>query len=299
MDTISEQSGFSRQSREQDEGRYVSGNIILWIAVIAVLIGLNFASWSFCMWVFGQPEHPMNYRLLTRLEKLDPIKGFKPVSAPRGKFFSAKDLYAQVYPFSKTELRAYNGILKRYYLKNYLERSDVTFISGEFSVLSVQRLEKDDVFSSGLVIRARSTSFPDAILDLALPSDFPPESFELKAGQVIKVGESTTCAAVLNIDRLQDSTMVFTAVPLVGRDPADRDRPGNDGIQEFAAGAVIEVWPPKSIHIDPDLWPISEDLELIETKPVELSVEPIKGESREQGEVAPKAGGSAASPPTQ
>ena len=291
MDTISEQSGFSRQSREQDEGRYVSGNIILWVAVIAVLIGLNFASWSFCMWVFGQPEHPMNYRLLTRLEKLEPIEGFKPVSAPRGKFFSAKDLYAQVYPFSRGELRAYNGILKRYYLKNYLERSDVTFLSGEFSVLSVQRMEEGDVFPSGLVIRARSTSFPDAILDLALPSAFPPKTFDLKAGQLIKVGESTTCAAVLNIERLQDSTMIFTAVPLVGRDPVVRDRPGTDGIFEFGEGATIEVWPPKIIRIDPELWPISEDLELIETKPVELSADPVK-----DGEAAPKADDAAVPP---
>ena len=82
METVSDQSAFSRKLREQDEGRFVSGNIVLWVAVIAVLIGLNFASWSFCMWVFGQPEHPMNYRLLTKLEKLDPIHGFTPVTAP-------------------------------------------------------------------------------------------------------------------------------------------------------------------------------------------------------------------------
>ena len=196
METLSDQSSFSRQSREQDEGRYVSGNLVLWLAIIAVLVGLNFASWSFCMWVFGQPEHPMNYRLLTKLERLDPIHGFTPVSAPRGKFISAKDLYAQAYPFSPTELRAYNGILKRSYLKNYLEQENVTFLSGEFTVLSVQPMGPEDVFPAGYVIRGRSTTFPDAIVDFPLPAEKTPEKFLLAAGQVFKIEESSTCAVI-------------------------------------------------------------------------------------------------------
>ncbi len=234
----------------------MSGNLVLWIAVVAVLIGLNFASWSFCMWVFGQPEHPMNYRLLTRLEKLDPIHGFKAVTAPRGKFFSAKDLYAQVYPFSNSELRAYNGILKRYYIRNFVESDDITFLSGEFSVLSVQRMGKDDVFQSGLVIRGRSTTFPDAIIDLAIPSKDVPAELGLAPGQIIKVEESTTCAAVLNIERLKDSTMIFTAVPLVER------------AYEFAGSAAITLMTPETIQIDPERWPISEEIETVEPKPV-------------------------------
>lgn len=273
METISDQSAFSRRAREQDDGRYVSGNIILWIAVIAVLIGLNFASWSFCMWVFGQPEHPMNYRLLTRLEKLDPIHGFTPVTAPRGKFLQAKDLYAQVYPFSNTELRAYNGILKRYYLKNYLERDDVTFLAGEFTVLSVQRMGPDDVFHSGLVIRGRSTSFPDAVLDLALPSLEVPESFRLAVGEIIKVEESSTCAAVLNIERLEDSSMIFTAVPLVDR------------VYEFGEGAKIGVKTMERIQIEPERWPISDETEVVEPKPVDLLE---TGESTPAAEASPE-----------
>jgi len=227
------------------------------------------------MWVFGQPEHPMNYRLLTKLEKLDPIHGFTPVTAPRGKFFSAKDLYAQVYPFSPTELQAYNGILKRYYLKNYLELDNVTFLSGEFTVLSVQRLREGTVFPSGLVIRGRSTTFPDALVDFALPSPTTPEKFDLKAGQILKIEESTTCAAVLNIERLQDSTMVFTAVPLVSR------------VFEFGEDATIEVKPTERIEIAPELWPISEDMESLEEKPVELSAEPREG-AGEAAVAAPK-----------
>jgi len=280
METLSDQSSFSRESREQDEGRYASGNLILWLAVIAVLVGLNFASWSFCMWVFGQPEHPMNYRLLTRLERLDPIHGFTPVSAPRGKFVSAKDLYAQVYPFSPTELRAYNGILKRSYLKNYLEQENVAFLSGEFTVLAAQPMGPGDVFPAGYAIRGRSTTFPDAIVDFPLPSEKTPEKFSLAAGQVFKIEESSTCAAILNIERREDGTMVFTAVPLVER------------VYEFADGAAIAVKIPPQIRIDPENWPVSGDLEAVEAKPVGLS--PEETEKAEKAEKAEK--GKAAQP---
>lgn len=264
METLSDQSPFSRQSREQDEGRYASGNLILWLAVIAVLVGLNFGSWSFCMWVFGQPEHPLNYRLLTKLDRLAPIHGFTPVSAPRGKFHSVKDLYAQVYPFSETEMRAYNGILKRYYLKNYLERDDVTFLSGEFAVLSVQKMGEEDVFPAGCVIRGRSTTFPDAIVDFALPAEAVPEKFALAPGQVFKIEESSTCAALLHVERLEDSTMVFTAVPLVERE------------YEFGEDAAITVKVPPEIRIEPERWPISSVGEEIEVKPVGAD-EPVDG----------------------
>jgi hypothetical protein len=281
METLSDRSSFSRQSREQDEGRHVSGNLVLWLAIIAVLIGLNFASWSFCMWVFGQPEHPMNYRLLTKLERLDPIHGFTPVSAPRGKFISAKDLYAQVYPFSLTELRAYNGILKRSYLKNYLEQENVTFLSGEFTVLSVQPMGPEDVFPAGYVIRGRSTTFPDAIVDFPLPSEKTPERFVLAAGQAFKVEESSTCAAILNVARLDDGTMVFTAVPLVER------------VYEFSDEAVVTVKIPSQIRIDPECWPVSGDLEAVQAKPVSLSPEETekaergKADSSEKGKTSP------------
>ncbi|MEX2580958.1 MAG: hypothetical protein WD342_18010 [Verrucomicrobiales bacterium] len=262
MEALSDESSFSRHSREQDEGRYASGNLVLWIAAIAILIGLNFASWSFCMWVFGQPEHPMNYRLLTRLDKLEPIVGFTPVSAPRGKFHSAKDLYSKVYSFNETELRAYNGILKRHYLRNFAERDDATYLAGEFTVLSVQRMGEGDVFSGGIVVRGRSTIFPDAVLDLALPAEDVPEGALPKPGRTIKVEESSTCAAVLHIERLEDSTMIFTAVPLVERQ------------YEFGDGPGIPLKPQERIRIEPDRWPISEDIEAIEAKPVKLSDEP-------------------------
>ena len=248
MEFVKDKSSFSREAREQDEGRYVSGNTLLWVATIAVLLGLNFASWSFCMWVFGQPEYPMNYKILTKLEKLPPIHGFIATTAPRGKFHSAKDLYAKVYPFSDVELKAYNGILKRFYIKNYKERDDVVYLSGDFLVESVRRLTEDDVFPDGLVIRAKADKFPDAYIDLVLPGIFIPED-PCKAGDLLKVEESLACVAVLNIKRREDDVMIFTAVPLV----ADQKQPFVLGPEK-----LMVVSPPEHLQLDKRKWPVSD-----------------------------------------
>lgn len=158
----------------------------------------------------------MSYRLLTRLERLDPIEGFTEVTAPRGQFFSAKDLYARVYPFDRTRLRAYNRILKRQFIWNYKERDDVTFLSGDFIVVFARRLEEGDIFPRGMAVRARATTFPDAFVDFVLPSEEdPPLLFPV--GETITIEESSTCAAVIHVDRDADEVMTFTAVPLVER----------------------------------------------------------------------------------
>lgn len=271
MEAVSDESSFSRNKREQDEGRYASGNHILWLAAIAVLIGLNFASWSFCMWVFGQPEHPMNYRILTRLDKIDPIHGFTPVSAPRGEFYSAKDLYSAVYPLSDTELRAYNGIRKRSYLLNFKERDDVTFLSGEFRVERVRELGEGDIFSSGMVVRGPSISFPDLAIELVLPSDAPPESLALGPGDFFTVEESLFCAAVLHVERADEAELVVTAVPLVTRlAPENPGEPWRPRPFEFARDARIALSTPPTIRLEREHWPVIDDLEDIEPKPVEL-----------------------------
>ena len=78
MDFLTEHTDFSREAREEREDNI--GSLFLWSVVIVVLLGLNAFSWIFCMYVFGNPEVPFNYQLLSKLDKLDPITGFEPVT---------------------------------------------------------------------------------------------------------------------------------------------------------------------------------------------------------------------------
>lgn len=260
MEFISDQSIFSREAREEREDSI--GSLFLWTVVIVALLGLNAFSWIFCMYVFGNPEVPFNYRLLTKLEKLDPLKSFEPVSAPRGKFNAARALYLEYFDYNTEKLNALNGILKRFYLKNYLERDDVTFVSGSFKVESSRALRSDDVFPHGVAVRLQSEDFPGAHVDFVLPSPqdavIPNEHF--RPGDVVQIQESATCAAVIHVHRQDDDHLVFTAVPLIRKD--DYQTP---------AGTSLTVEPPPFLNLDTGRWPISDGSGLVAT--------PLSGET--------------------
>lgn len=246
MEILSEHSVFSREAREERGEPTDLGTLFLWGAVILALLGLNAFSWIFCMYVFGNPEVPFNYKLLThpKIDRLDPIRGFEPVTAPRGNFQGARKLYTEVYDYTPEQINAYNGILKRHYLHNYKERDDVPYLSGNFRIESVRELQPEDVFPSGLAIRAVAEDLPAAYLDLVLPSEKVPAG-HYKPGENLVVEESATCAALLHVQPLGEDKICFTVVPLVMRE------------FKTPSGETIATKPPERLNLETGHWPIS------------------------------------------
>src|SRR5688572_485471 len=81
----------------RDEGRF------WWTILISLLIGVATFCWFFSIIVFKSHEKSFNHRLLTRLEKLEPLATFDPLAAgtsstavikrlPNGTFHNARDL---------------------------------------------------------------------------------------------------------------------------------------------------------------------------------------------------------------
>lgn len=218
-------------------------SIFLWMIVIATLIGLNAFAWIFCMYVFGHPETPFNYRLLTRLEKIEPISGFTPVTAPRGEFKTARQIYAEQYDYSPKKLKGLNAILKRNYISNFKNYADITYLGGNFKVESVKILAADDVFPSGIAIRARADDYPSALIDYILPIPGLEKS-PFKVGDQLSIEHSDTCAALLHIEKLADEEACFTITPLVSRD------------YQIAGEQTLAVTPPEYLNLKGS-WPIS------------------------------------------
>ena len=201
------------------------GKLFAWGVVITVLLGLNIGSWVFCSMIFEHPEHPFSYRLLTRMDKLDPVTGFRATTVPPGKFHTAKDLYSIAYPFSKSQLRAYNGMLKRNYLWNYRDHQPATFIFGKFVVEEVRPLGNKDLFVNGVLVRAVADRFPDAVLELILPTTEPvPKQKYYQKGESLEVGKSDMAAVVLHAKRFEQDRITFLAVPLITKDGEGGDR---------------------------------------------------------------------------
>jgi hypothetical protein len=157
-------------------------SLFWWTILITLLIGVATFCWFFSIMVFKYPEKPFNYRLLTKLEKLDPLAKFDPLASvaiklpdgtpvqrlPNGTFHNARDLLNKYYNYNRDQLRLTNAVLKRAYIMNYSGESPV-YVKGTFSVASVRPLTSDDLMQNGWVVRARSVDLEDVELELLLP----------------------------------------------------------------------------------------------------------------------------------
>src|SRR5436189_6111571 len=99
-----------------------------WTILITLLIGVATFCWFFSIMVFKYPEKSFNYRLLTKLEKLERIARFDPLAAnaasvapgsdvvpvkrlPNGTFNNARDLLNKYYNYNPDQLRLTNSVL--------------------------------------------------------------------------------------------------------------------------------------------------------------------------------------------
>ncbi len=241
-----EGSTFTKQKKLENEDVGTRSNFFTWVTVIMVLLGLNIGSWAFCNMVFGHPEHPFSYDILTKLEKITPLRGYKSTTVPQGRFSSSKSIYQNAYQFSDAQLVAYNNLLMRSYLWNYGEKHKAKYIYGDFTVDEVQVLGESDLFRKGLAVTGTAYKFPDAKIKLILPTtEALPEAEYYKTGDTLKVRKSDMAATIIHIERPgKDLPMTFTAVPLVTLDSAGK--PAN---LQTTTGKDLTLQIPETLNI--------------------------------------------------
>src|SRR4051812_7634899 len=112
------------------------GHLFLWTVFILILIGAAFACWIGSFYIFGHPEKPQPYKLLRKLNKIEPPKRFEVTAAPPGEFYPAKKLFEKFANMKSLELQQENDLLLRNYIKNYKETKKlVTYITGRFEIV--------------------------------------------------------------------------------------------------------------------------------------------------------------------
>tara|TARA_R110002096_G_scaffold16106_17_gene55061 strand:+ start:1631 stop:2449 length:819 start_codon:yes stop_codon:yes gene_type:complete len=265
----SDRSTFSRQVRLGTSAKGDDDGLFLWSVLIVVLTALTAFSWIFCMYVFGHPEKAFSYNLLTKLEKIEGLKDYAPAGAPRGKFNTPRDLYNLYYSQDREGLRSISSVLRREYVTNYVGVERVTYIRGDYRIYGIRELGPKDVFPSGLALRGQSEDFPNVVIEYVIPAASLPEAhFDLQLNRLLQVGTSSTCAAVINISRVDDDRICFTAVPIVY------------GAMQTPAGTEIAMAPPKKLNLFGRL-PITKEEEPAKKKAATASAE--EAESKTAG----------------
>lgn len=237
-------SSFAKERVEIDNTK--RPNYFIWCIIILVLIALNIGSWGFCNIVFGQPEIPFSYKLLTKLDKLKPIKGFTSTTAPQGRFYTARNFNENLYGLSPSELNIFNNLSTRHYLWNFRERKP-DFIFGDFTVKSCRALTEGDLFTSGIIVRGSAYRYPDIEVDFVLPTAEPvsPDVEYFQPGDTLTIGRSTHSAAVLKASRTEpDLPTVLLAVPLI-----TKASNGKDLTFKSPSGQTLALRAPEKLNI--------------------------------------------------
>ncbi|MGI8603612.1 MAG: hypothetical protein ACR2OZ_11525 [Verrucomicrobiales bacterium] len=216
-----------------------------WTIAIFVLLGLATFSWFFSLYVFRHPENPKNYRLLSRVGKLEPLTKFNEQTVPQGKFLTPKEAYAKFFNYTNDELTAQNGLFKRNYIQNYAEQQPV-YIKGEYRIYKVTELSPRDAFPSGLIVRAKARELPNVSIEFVLPADQLPKG-RPPYGDDLILKTNDNFASILHVSRLSEDSLCLTVVPLTYWSyPVSHE--------EF-----ISLTPPAKLNLD-SRWPVTDDI---------------------------------------
>jgi hypothetical protein len=195
-------------------------NLFAWTIAILLLIGLALTAWLGSFYIFGQPERPDSYRILTKLHKIEAPKRFRLTAAPAGEFLGAKQLYDRYMALGPTDLTNTSAELTRNYVRNFQQvRGLVTYVVGRFNIMGSRELQPSDVFTSGVVALTRSVERPELLMEHIYTTADERDARLLKEtlamGLDIKLERAYDLSAVIHVERLPDGRIQITTIPLL------------------------------------------------------------------------------------
>ena len=220
-----------------------------WLLANILAIAFAITSWVICLNLFRDPTNAKSYQLMIKVGRLDPLEKFIPTSAPKPRRTAdPPELEAGFERFKNEDLQALNHELLRAYVTNYDKSEFLTYVKGEFKILSTRTLTDEDFLPSGIVVKAQAQVKPDSLSD---PLDYPvfiecifptdDDAIALFApGDSLVLEKVRDCAAILHVSSIDyegDKVLYLTVVPLCGD-----NYPLPDGKQ-------IKVKPPKTANV--------------------------------------------------
>ncbi|MGJ8695115.1 MAG: hypothetical protein ACSHYF_02275 [Verrucomicrobiaceae bacterium] len=237
---------------KQDIEDFVKSRPPLFWWLLANILAIAFAitAWVVCLNLFRDPTHPTSYKLMMKVGRIHPLEQFDPTTAPAPrKSAGALELEEEYRRFDDDDLRRLNHELKRAYLVNYVKsRKFLTYVRGEFRIISSRPLTPDDFLPSGVVVRAQAMVKPDDLgeslaypvfIECLFPAiDYPADPFT--PGDLLVLKKIPDCAAILNVGNLEfdgDSALYLTLVPLCAVDYV------------LPSGETITISPPEMANV--------------------------------------------------
>jgi len=257
-----------------------TGGLFWWTLAIFLLLALATASWFFSIWVFAHPEKPFSYKLLTKLEKLEPLRKWTAHTVPNGAIMNSNKLLEQYFYYTSEQLRVANDVMKRNYIKNFKEHGP-EYLVGTFHVLAARPLTAGDVFTKGWVVVARSNDIEDVDVELVLPG-LATDKAPYQEGDAVVLEKRKTFASVVHVQRLDGDRIQATLVSLLYQ-----NAPGKEGDEAPAAAPADDenqlatLSPPEKLNMEA-MWPVSHDLKIAAPATTDAPTKPREVAASEQ-----------------
>ena len=213
-----------------------------WTVLILIFIGIAIACWIGSFYVFGNPEKPLSYRVLSRLGKIDPTKRFELTAAPRGEFLRAPQLLDRYGSMRPRQLERTNETLLRNYIRNFKPADGlVPYVIGTFNILDSYELTGGDFFTSGVVAVAQSKDDPNLLIEQIFPAtkrSVPALHRTLLTGLDIDLKRENELAAVIHAAHLPDGRVKLTTVSIM-----------YPSYESASADGTFTLEPPESLNV--------------------------------------------------
>jgi hypothetical protein len=224
-----------------------------WILAHALALSTCAISWIVTNYVFNNPELPRNYAILQKMGQAPSPELVPVLKAPAGDSLKPESIYANFTKLSEpsqvARLTKMNSRAKRSYLKGYPAGEKVTYIEGNFRVISVRPLTRSDLFSPGFVVRAQAWVQPNlqhpagpypVLIEYMFPCKNRAAYSWFKPGDIMRIQKIPNCSAILHISHIgpaDDPIINLTVVPLSD--------------QEYAIGdsRVVTVTSPENLNL--------------------------------------------------
>lgn len=213
------------------------------LALCAVIL-----SWVLCLHVFGHPEIPRNYEIISKLGRAREPVGFRLQDAPSGEAADPRALYRRYAELDAESIGRLNAALMRNYLNGLEEPGLIQYVEGEFEVVETRPLDASDLFHPGFAVRSRAMIQPDefsrpqpwpVVIDYLFPTDETYTRDWFVPGDSLSVAKVPNCAMVLHVSRVDsgDTPEVrLTVIPIaMGNYRIGRER-------------TLEIRPPEALN---------------------------------------------------
>ena len=224
-----------------------------WLLAHALALCFCALSWILTTYIFDNPELPKNYALLKRIGQAPLPEPFTALKAPEGESLQPQKLYQKfvsfALPANAEELRKNNSRMMRSYLRSYGESMKPIYIEGNYRVLQVRPLIKEDILYPGFVIRAQALVQPEkdreaspypVVIEYIYPCENKAAFTWFKPGDLMKVQKIPECVAILHVSHLgtEDEPLInLTVVPIAY------------GEYKIGTGRIVSTTPPMDINL--------------------------------------------------